>query len=165
METDLNLLEAAISYGESQFHDRDLSILCATSRVFNEMLAHTLERRKKSNVCKAAGDRYRRMNAIAEAYRTWRSGAGASVSSICYDPVSRSLCNAFCGYLREGDVFYTTFRFFQNSSSGFGKVTDIRWKYRDCDYYSYNMQQPFIFSAFADNSPKIVLIPPRTDII
>ena len=151
------VLFAALSYGESWFHDRDLSILCCTSKEVDALLSYSLERRKNANVCKAVGDRYRRLNAIAAAWANWRAGAGKTTTYICYDAASRSLCNAYCFHLRKGDVMLLP-----NGSHGIVSDTFPKSK-KDCDWFSYwnsHDQQ-----GIASSSPSMIATPPRSDII
>ena len=163
----MSVLIAALSYGEQWFEDRDLSILCCTSNEVDALLSHSLERRKNANVCNAAGNRYRRLNAIAAAWDNWRAGAGKMTTSICYDAASRSLCNAFCSRLRIGDVLLRS-----DVAESHGVVTGTYLKSKDCDWFSYwsnhdgvgiASSSPLI--SIASSSPSTIAIPPRSDII
>lgn len=161
----------ALSFGEDQFDDHDLSVMCCVSSTFNTLLIRSLDRRKNATLCKIVGNRYRKLNNIAGAWASWRLGAGKHTSFICYDPISVSLCNAFCSYLLPGDVLvrwqgrHTAAIVDASAWNGFGVVLSTHQGARShpssCGWFTYSMKD----ISIASSSPSTVLIPPKTNII
>ena len=154
------LITAALSYGDNQFTDYDFSILCCVNKEYNNLLLYTLGRRMNANICKKKGDRYRKLNRLTESWNNWRLGVGKNCNMICYEPMSRSLCNLYCSYLEINDIIICCDFGLLNIPC---VVTNVCRKYKDCDYYAYKDNVNNI--SVASSSPAFVLMPPRTDII